>query len=62
MEQISRTFPTLRKWRRMTESEQDALLDKIETSRRWRVIRSRAILAMLGVITVAIGTALIVVF
>ncbi len=44
----------------MSESEQDALLDKIEAGRRWRVIRSRAIVVMLCVLAVAIATALVV--
>jgi hypothetical protein len=42
----------------MSESEQDALLDKIESRRRWRVIRSRAIVAILCAAAVVIGTAL----
>jgi hypothetical protein len=60
MEQASRTFPTLRRWRGMSESEQDVLLDKIERRRRWRVIRFRAIVATVCIVAVAIGTALIV--
>jgi hypothetical protein len=60
MEQISRTFPTLRSWKGMSESEQDALLDKIEQRRRWRVIKFRAIVAVGCVLAVAIGTALVV--
>ena len=43
----------------MSESEQDALLDKIAARRRWRVVRTRAIVAMLCIAAVAIGTALI---
>jgi hypothetical protein len=60
MEQVSRTFPTLRRWRGMSESEQDALLDKIEKRRRSRVIKFRAIVALLCAVAVAIGTALVV--
>jgi hypothetical protein len=60
MEKDPQTFPTLRSWRGMSESEQDALLDRIETSRRWRVIRSRALIATLCVAALAIGTALVV--
>ena len=44
----------------MSESEQDALLDKIEQGRRWRVIKFRAIVAVGCVLAVAIGTALVV--
>lgn len=58
MDQVSPTFPTLRRWRGMSESEQDALLNKIEARRRWRVIRSRAILAILCVGAVAAAIAL----
>jgi hypothetical protein len=57
MEQAERTFPTLRRWRRMSESEQDALLDKIERRRRWRVI-FRGIVAVLCVLALAIVAAL----
>lgn len=43
----------------MSESEQDALLDKIERRRRWRVI-FRAIVAVLCVLALAIVAALVV--
>jgi len=59
MEEASRTFPTLRKWRGMSEREQDALLDKIESRRRWRIIKSRGIAIFLCAIAAAIGTALV---
>jgi hypothetical protein len=42
----------------MSESEQDALLDKIERKRRWRVI-FRGIVAALCVLALAIGAALV---
>jgi hypothetical protein len=58
MEQVPQTFPTLRRWRGMSESEQDALLNKIEARRRWRAIRSRALVAILCVGAVAVGIAL----
>lgn len=44
----------------MSESEQDALLDKIESRRRWRAARLRAVAAMLCVAAVAAGAALLV--
>ena len=44
----------------MSEGEQDALLDRIEQRRRWRVIKFRAIVAIGCVVAVAIGTALVV--
>ena len=59
MDQVSRTFPTLRRWRGMSESEQDALLDKIERRRRWGVI-FRGIIAALCVLALAIVAALVV--
>jgi hypothetical protein len=43
----------------MSESEQDALLDKIAARRRWRLIRSRAMVALVCLAAVAIGAALI---
>lgn len=42
----------------MSESEQDALLSKIESRRRWRVIRSRALVAILCAGVLAAGIAL----
>ena len=59
MEEVSRTFPTLRRWRRMSEREQDALLDKIAARRRWRAVRTRAAVALLCSVAIAIGIALI---
>jgi isochorismate hydrolase len=59
MNQAERTFPTLRRWRGMSESEQDALLDKIERRRRRHII-FRGIVAALCVLTLAIGAALVV--
>jgi hypothetical protein len=44
----------------MSESEQDALLDKIEARRRWRAARSRALVAALCLAALAVGTALLV--
>ena len=44
MDDISPTFPTLRSWQRMSESDQDALLDNIESRRRWRSVRVRALI------------------
>ena len=59
MEQVSRTFPTLRRWRRMSESEQDALLDKIESRRRWRAFALRAAIAFVCTLAAIIGVALV---
>ena len=59
MDQADRTFPTLRRWRNMSEREQDALLDKIELRRRCHGIRLHGTVALLFVVAVAIGTALI---
>jgi hypothetical protein len=58
MNQAERTFPTLRRWQGMSESQQDALLDKIERRRRRRVV-FRAIVAVLCVLALAIGAALV---
>jgi hypothetical protein len=58
MEQAERTFPTLRRWQGMSESEQDALLDKIERRRRRRVV-FRGIVAVLCVLALAIVAALV---
>lgn len=60
MEPTSRTFPTLRRWQGMSESEQDALLDKIARRRRWRVITIRAIVAVVCAAALAIGATLVI--
>ena len=43
----------------MSEREQDALLDKIESRRWWRIIKSGGIAIFLCAIAAAIGTALV---
>jgi hypothetical protein len=59
MEEVSKTFPTLRRWRAMSENEQDALLDRIELRRRWRAVRARVMVAILCVAAVAVGAMLV---
>lgn len=55
------TFPTLRSWRRMSERQQDALLDKLEARRRWDRVRFRAVVIALSVLGIAAaGMALVV--
>jgi len=44
----------------MSESEQDALIDRIERRRRQRVLRSRAVVASLCAAALALGAALVV--
>ncbi len=54
MREEPHTFPTLRSWQRMSESQQDAMLDRVEARRRWRAIRQRvAIAALIAVVVVA---------
>jgi hypothetical protein len=43
MPQTPRTFPPLHRWQNMSEREQDALLDKIETGRRRQYIKGRTV-------------------
>jgi hypothetical protein len=59
MEPTSTTFPTLRRWRGMSERDQDALLDKIEKRRRWRTFAIRAAIALVCTVAAiaAIGLA-----
>ncbi len=59
MIQPEHTFPTLRRWRAMSEREQDALLDRIEAGRRWRTLRFRGAVALLCTLAAATGAALI---
>jgi hypothetical protein len=47
------TFPTLRSWRRMSEREQDVLLDRIESRRRRRSLMARIVPALLAVAAAA---------
>lgn len=61
MDDISPTFPTIRRWRRMSESEQDALLDKIESRRRWHGMKGRALAAIAGACALAAGVAYLIV-
>ena len=53
MMQEPQTFPTLRSWRRMSESEQDAMLDRIEARRRWGRMWFRAAVIGLSVLGLA---------
>ena len=59
MEQAERTFPTLRRWRAMSEREQDALLDRIERRRCRRTLKFRGAVALVCVLAAATGAALI---
>jgi hypothetical protein len=59
MNQAEHTFPTLRRWRGMSESEQDALLDKIERRRRWRAFAVRATIAFVGTLAAIVVFALV---
>ncbi len=59
MEQAEHTFPALRRWRGMSESEQDALLDKIERHRRWRAFAIRAPIAFVCTLAAIIVFALV---
>jgi hypothetical protein len=53
-----RTFPTFRTWQRMSEREQDALLDRIESRRRWGLLGSRVLVALACAAAIAAGSAL----
>jgi hypothetical protein len=63
MNQAEHTFPTLRRWRGMSEGEQDALLDKFEKRRRWRTFAIRAAIALActvaAIATIALAAALL---
>ncbi len=47
------TFPTIRSWQRMSERQQDALLDKIETKQRRRSMAPRLLIGALLAVAVA---------
>jgi hypothetical protein len=59
MQPEPRTFPTLRRWQQMSESEQDALLDRIETRRRWGGLGPFGMAAILGIAAAVIGMVLL---
>jgi hypothetical protein len=48
------SFPLLEEWQRMSESEQDALIGRMETVRR-RTVRNRWIIFTLAFMGVAAG-------
>jgi hypothetical protein len=39
-------FPSLDAWRRMDETDQDTLLDRIESAQHWRRLGVRALIAL----------------
>jgi hypothetical protein len=48
------SFPVLDEWQRMSESEQDALIGRMETARR-RIVRNRWVIFALAFVGVAVG-------
>jgi hypothetical protein len=48
------SFPTFEDWKRMSEREQDALLDRLEAEKRRGAFRTR-LLIVLGCATVALA-------
>jgi len=54
MPQTSRTFPPLHRWQGMSETEQDALLDRIAQRRRREAIKTRTISLIACAIALAI--------
>jgi hypothetical protein len=51
------TFPTIRSWQRMSERQQDALLDKIETKQRRRSLTSKTLMFTVAA-AIVVGLAL----
>jgi hypothetical protein len=59
MRSSSPAFPPFERWQAMSEAEQDALIARMETARRWRRTLRRLALAGIAVAaTAAIGIAL----
>lgn len=52
MTQPAPSFPAFDEWEKMSESEQDALLDRLETKQRGSVFR-RVAVGLLGVVVCA---------
>jgi CHASE3 domain sensor protein len=50
-------FPAFEDWKRMSEREQDALLDRLEGRRR-RIVTGRRLLIGLGIAAVALALAM----
>jgi hypothetical protein len=60
MPRATPTFPAFDEWRQMTESEQDALLDRFETVQRRRAMAGRLLVGLACVSGLALsGAALI---
>jgi hypothetical protein len=52
------SFPAFEDWKRMSEREQDALLDRLEAARR-RGARTVRLLVVVAAVTVALAVALV---
>ena len=52
------SFPAFDDWKRMSEREQDALLDRLEVAKRRRSLRAR-LLIVLGAVAVALAAGLV---
>jgi hypothetical protein len=61
MRQDPQTFPPIRTWQRMSEREQNALLDRIEAHRRRRSISWQVLVGALGAAAIIV-VALIIAF
>jgi hypothetical protein len=58
MQRSAPSFPAFEDWKRMSEREQDALLDRLEAARR-RGARTTRLLIVLGCAAVALGAGLV---
>ena len=54
MSRPASSFPAFEDWKRMSEREQDALLDRLEATKRRRALRARLLMA-LGCAAVALA-------
>jgi len=60
MSQPAQSFPAFDEWEKMSESEQDALLDRLETTKQRGSIIKRVVMGLLGVaVCAAIGAVLL---
>jgi hypothetical protein len=60
MSQPTPSFPAFDEWQKMSESEQDALLDRLETAKQDSPLIMRVLMGLLGVaVCAAVGAALL---
>jgi len=58
MQRPAPSFPAFEDWKRMSQREQDALLDRLETAKRRGLLTTRLLIGV-GLVTVALAAGLV---